>query len=275
MNNIETHEEYHNERVKASELATWLLARGISSITTDDVAALLCIPKNQVAQRLAALKKRNEMVLLVNGLWAPVPPEYKTWGAPPAIDIIDALMSHLNTSYYVGWLSAAAFLGASHHAPQVFQVAVSRGRRTRTIGRSRFLFYQRDHINLAVTIKIESKSGLVPISNRETTLLDIADSVGFIGGIDNAANLIIELCEACAPDIEALTSLAGHYPSSAVRRLGFLMEHFTDVSTLMPLMEISNDRKASVSLLDPHSDSNGTIDKKWNLKINREVSPDI
>ena len=275
MDNKRLHEQFHNERVKASELTAWLLAHGISSVTTDEVAALLGIPKNQVPQRLAAPQKRKEIVLLVNGLWAPVPPEYKAWGAPPAIDIIDPLMRRLNIAYYVGWLSAAVYLGASHHAPQVFQVAVSYGRRARTVGRSRFQFYKRDHIDLAVTIKIESKSGFVPVSNRETTLLDIADGIGFIGGIDNAANLIIELCEASPPDIKELALLAAHYPASAVRRLGFLMEHFTNVSALEPLKAISDSKNTSVSLLDPHTGSIGTVDKYWNLKINREVSPDI
>ena len=275
MNNIAVLNQHHHERVKAPELATWLMARGISSITTDEVAALLGVPKNQVSQRLAAPIKRREMVLLVNGLWAPVPPEYSTWGAPPAIDIIDAIMCHLNIEYYVGWLSAATFLGASHHAPQVFQVAVSQGRRARVVGRSRLQFYKRDHIHLAATIKIESKSGFVPISSRETTLLDIADGVGFIGGIDNAANIIIELCETSAPDLEVLSSLALHYPSSTIRRLGFLMEHFTDISAPEQLKAISDSRNTSVSILDPQSKCIGAIDKYWRLKINHEVYPDI
>lgn len=275
MNSAAICNQSQYERVKAPELASWLLSRGISSITTDEAAALLGIPKNQVSQRLAAPKKRREMVLLVNGLWAPVPPEYKTWGAPPAIDIVDALMRHLNTTYYVGWLSAAAYLGASHHAPQIFQVAVSHGRRTRILGRSKLQFYQRDHIHLAATTKIESKNGSVPISNREMTLLDIADGIAFVGGIDNAANLIIELCEASAPNLEELASLAMHYPSSTVRRLGFFMEYFTNIPVPEQLKAISDDRKTSVSLLDPQSAAIGIIDKYWQLKINREVNPDI
>jgi predicted transcriptional regulator of viral defense system len=275
MNSVWSHNLSHHERVKASELANWLMARGISTVSTDDIAALLGIPKNQVSQRLAAPKKRSEMVLLINGLWAPVPPEYMAWGAPPAIDIIDALMRYMDTAYYVGWLSAAELLGASHHAPQIFQVAVSNGRRTRTIGRSRLQFYRRDRIHLAATIRIESKSGYVYVSTRETTLLDIAESIGFVGGIDNAANLIIELCDASVPDIESLAALAIHYPSSAIRRLGYLMEHYSGVSALGKLRAISDERKTSASLLDPLSANTGVIDKHWRLKINREVDPDV
>ncbi len=32
------------------------------------------------------------------GLWVPVPPEYRLWGAPPAIDFIAALMDHATTT---------------------------------------------------------------------------------------------------------------------------------------------------------------------------------
>ena len=275
MNNSLVDYQAHTGRVKASELANWLLSRGVSSVTTSDIAALLNVPKNHVPQRLAPLKKRNEIVLLANGLWAPVPPEYLTWGAPPAIDIIDALACHLRVSYYIGWLSAAELHGVSHHAPQVFQVAVSRALRAKSIGRSKIQFYHRDHLHLAALVMVESKNGDVPISSRESTLLDITSDVGYVGGIDNAANLIIELCETSTPDINAICTLSEHYPASTIRRLGFIMERFTDISELELLKAISNRRNSGVSLLDPQSDYTGSVDKTWRLKINREVNPDI
>jgi len=275
MNNSLSRNNPQNERVRASELSLWLLSRGISSVTTEEIAAILGIPKNQVPQRLAALGKRGEIVLLANGLWAPVPPEYMTWGAPPAIDFIDALMVHFNSKYYVGWLSAAALHGASHHAPQVFQVAVSRAIRSRIVGRSKLRFYHRSHLNFAATVNVESKSGAVIISGREMTMLDIVSDIGIVGSIDNATNLIIELCEAAAPDFDVLTEISWYYPSSAIRRLGFLLEHFTDVTALEQLKSVCDNRKTSLSLLDPQSANVGKPDTHWQLKINREVEPDV
>ena len=275
MNIPYTDYQMHIDIIKATELATWLLSRGTSSITTHEIASLLGVPKNQVPQRLAPLKRRGEIVQLAKGLWAPVPPEYLTWGAPPAIDVIDALMRYVSVHYYVGWLSAAELHGASHHAPQVFQVAVSRAIRQRKIGRSNFCFFFRDHIHLATTVNMESKNGAVPVSSRETTMLDIVSDIECIGGIDNAANIIIELCEASAPDFAVINELSSHYPMSAIRRLGFLLEHFTDTSELELLRTISENSNTTVSLLDPQSDNIGSIDKHWRLKINKEVSPDI
>ena len=275
MNNTTYNKQPHSERVKASELSLWLMSRGISSITTGEIAALIGVPKNQVSQRLASPKKRNEIVLLANGLWAPVPPEYLTWGAPPAIDIIDALMRHLDADYYVGWLTAAALHGASHHAPQVFQVAASRAIRTKRIGRSRIRFYHRNPIHHAAIVQIQSRSGPVSLSSREMTMLDIADGITIVGGIDHAANLIVELCESATPDMSALSALSIHYPSSVVRRLGYLLERYAGISALEQLKAISDGRETTVSLLDPQFINAGAIDPYWRLKINREVQPDV
>ena len=46
------------------------------------------------------------------GLWVAIPAKYRTWGAPPAVEFVDQLLTHLERDYYVGWLSAAEI-----HAP--------------------------------------------------------------------------------------------------------------------------------------------------------------
>ena len=94
--------------------------------------------------------------------------------------------------------------GASHHAPQVFQVATSRSIKVKRIGRPILHFYHRDNILLADIVKKESRTGIVLVSSIETTILDTASDIGYVGCIDNAANLIIELCEALKPDIDVI-----------------------------------------------------------------------
>jgi len=44
---------------KASDLADWALSRGISSVTTEEIAQLLGVPQNQVWKRLHALEQAN------------------------------------------------------------------------------------------------------------------------------------------------------------------------------------------------------------------------
>jgi len=273
--NILTITQKNKKPLKASEVSKWLLAHGITSVSTAEIAALLGVPKNHVPQRMASLRRKNEMISPAHGLWIPISPEYMTWGAPPAIDIIDTLMRHLNVDYYIGWLSAAEIHGASHHAPQVFQVAVSRSIRQKIIGRSKLQFFHREHIKKIPLIMIESKSRTIPVSNRESTLLDIASNIRIVGGIDNAANLIIELNEIEKADIATVLEIADQYPVTAVRRLGFLMETFSSMSGLDNLVKYCERRKAATSILDPQAQSIGILNTKWNIKINREVSPDV
>jgi len=275
MNNFLVNKNSNNENLKASDVSKWLLAHGATSITTDKLAALLDVPKNHVPQRMMPLRRRSEIISPANGLWIPIPPEYMTWGAPPAIDFVDTLLRHLKTDYYVGWLSAAEIHGASHHAPQVFQVATSRSLRSKTVGRSKFQFYHREHIKQVSLVKVETKTGMVSVSCRETTLLDIANDIGIVGGINNATNLIIEMCENENPDIDLLAKLSEIYPVTTARRLGYLMEFFTSAPRLEKLEEHCEGRKTAVSILDPQAPPIGKLNTRWNIKINREVSPDV
>lgn len=275
MNNLKLNKQINTEYLKAPEVAKWLLARGKTSITTDELAALLGVPKTHVSQRMAPLRHRKEIVSPSRGLWLPIPSEYMVWGAPPAIDIVDALMKHLKTNYYIGWLSAAEIHGASHHAPQVFQVATERSVRPKTIGRSRFQFFHRENIKLISLTEIESKNAMIPVSSRETTMLDIANDIVIVGGVNNAANLVIELCEGAKPDIDAILKISKHYPATSVRRLGFLMDTFTDMRGLEKMVEICAKRNSTISILDPQAKPIGKLNTRWNIKINREVSPDV
>ena len=263
------------ERIKATDLPNYLLSHGIASVTTKEIADLLGIAPNQVPQRMQSLKRKQMIATPAKGLWISVPPEYMTWGAPPAIDIIDSLMKYMNARYYVGWLSAAGYLGASHHAPQVFQVAVSRLIRDRVIGRSDIRFFHRSDMERKQTISVMSRNGNVSVSSRETTLLDVTEDVLIAGGLDNVATLVIELCEAEKPSISSLLELSAHYSVSALRRLGWLLENFSIMTDVYLLKKAVSQRGAAQSLLDPFSERSGVVDLSWNLRINRVVEPDV
>lgn len=262
------------EKVRAPDAADWALARGISSLTSAELARLLGVPENQVRQRLQAPTRRGEWVMPVRGLWVPVAAEFRTWGAPPGLEIIDEMMKHLNAAYYVGWLTAASIHGAAHQAPQVFQAAVDRQVRDRTIGRTRFEFAQRD-VSAADTTTIGTRSGLARISSAATTALDLAADVGRGGGIDNTATVLVELAETEGFDPMTVARLASGFPAAAGRRIGYLLEHFAGWEDLDPLNEAVRKAVASPSRLDPTMAPAGHIDSRWMLYLNREVDPDL
>lgn len=258
--------------LRAPQAADWALAHGRSALTTEELAQLLFVPESQVRRRLHAPAQRGEWVTPVRGLWIPVPPEFRTWGAPPGIEVIDAMMSHLNIGYYVGWLSAAGLYGAAHQAPQVFQVAVDRQVRDRTVGRTRFQFAQRDVQKIPVA-SFPTRAGTVRVSSIAATALDVATDIGRAGGLDNAATVICELAELDAFQVDEIAHLAGTYPISATRRVGYILENFGDLDEATVLRE--SVEGSSPSRLDPSGPASGPVDRTWLLYLNRTVEPDL
>ena len=259
---------------RAPDLADWALSRGRTRLTTAEIADLLQIPPGQVSQRLAAPAARNEWVTPARGLWVPVPPEYRTWGAPPGIEIIDLLADHLEVDYYVGWLSAAELHGAAHHAPQVFQVAVSRPLRDRTLGRTDFMFHTRVGLASTPVVHHPTGAGSASVSSPEATALDVAHDIRLAGGIDNAATVILELDEVAGLDRAELVRLAETRPATAARRLGYVLEELGGRPGLDELADLVADGRPSEARLDPARNLTGPLDRRWQLRLNREVEVD-
>lgn len=261
-------------RVRAPEAADWALAHGISALTSAELADLLGVSADQVRRRLHAPAQRGEWVMPVRGLWVPVRPEFRTWGAPPGIEVIDAMMEHLDAHYYVGWLTAAGLYGAAHQAPQVFQVAVDRQVRDRTVGRTRFEFAQRD-VDAVTVVSRTTQSGRAWVSTVATTALDLAADVGRGGGIDNVATVLIELAEIDAFQPADIARLASQFPVAAGRRVGYVLERLAGWENLEPLREVVRRAAASPSRLDPGGSPAGPVDRDWMLYLNRDVEPDV
>ena len=261
--------------IKATDVVSWLLSRGICAVTTEELAVMLCIPEDHVRQRMAPIIKRNEIITPARGLWVPVPYEYRLWGAPEAIYYIDHMMSYLETDYYIGWLSAADILGASHHAPQVFQVATSRAVENRDIGRSRLQFFERSNVGALPVFQHKTQTGFVNVSTRAATMLSVAHDISLASGSDNAANIIIELSETEDDIISDIASCASLFPITALRRLGWILESFTDINNLEQLSEISRKSEVKLSKLSMYNSYSNKINSRWSLDINERIEPDI
>lgn len=261
--------------VKATELVSHLLSHGISVATTEDLSHLLQVHQNHVRQRMAPLLKRGEMISPARGLWVPVPYEYRMWGAPEAIYFINQMMKYLGADYYVGWMSAAAILGASHHAPQVFQVATSRAIANRVVGRSDIKFYMRSNVSSLPTYLHKTQTGTVNVSTRAATMLSITCDLSLASGLNNAANIIIELSETDESFVGELADCACLFPISALRRLGWILENFANTGELGQLSEISQKHPSTLSKLSTYKAYNNKVDKKWSLDINERIEPDV
>lgn len=258
-------------RVRAPLAADWALSRGKMALTTAEVAELLGAPAAQVPQRLASAVRRTEWVTPARGLWVPVPPEYRGWGGPPAVEFIDQTMRFLGVVYYLGWLSAAALFGAAHQAPQVTQVATARLVRDRAVGQVQLRFYTRTGISGLPTTTHTARSGPVQMSTPEVTALDLASDLALGAGIDNVATVLTELAESPGLAAEQLGQLATRYPPAAGRRVGWILEQFSDMDGLDALHAAVAPAAPTPSLLDSLSPSRGRVDERWNVRANADV----
>jgi len=264
-----------NGAVRATDVVSWLLSNGITTATTNELSVLLGVPENQVRQRLAPLLKRGEMVSPARGFWVPVPYEYRQWGAPEAIYYIDKMMRYLHVDYYVGWMTAAAIHGAGHHASHVFQVATSRFVADRKIGRSDFRFFQRGNVGALPILRHQTKTGAVNVSTRAATMLSIVSDLKLASGLDNAANIVIELSDTEESFVGEVAACAGLFPISALRRLGWILENYTHTQDLGQLAVISRDSDVVLSKLSMYKAYSNRIDEVWSLDINERIEPDV
>ena len=260
--------------IKPADLPDWLLSHGLRVITTEECAHLIGVPQIEVPQRLVRLRKKGKLISPARGLWIVVSPQYLEMGAPEPIEYIHQLMTYYGCEYCVGWLSAASLSGASHQAPQVFQVAVNKPLRERTIGRSTLQFYYRSYVSEISKKRLVLTNGSAFTSTPGTTMLMVSADVGICAGIDNAATIISEIAQEHDDYMKDVVSNMMLFPVSAVCRLGWILDHVADSDGLEKLEEYCR-AISSPAILAPGSNRSGKIDKRWNIIENRIVEADI
>lgn len=266
----------HMAETSAPDLADWLLERGRNSVSTREASELIGVPEEQVRVRLNRAVHARRLISPSRGLWIAVPPEYRGWGAPPALEFLDPLMTHLRRDYYVGWLSAAELHGAAHQRPQVTQVAVDRAVEDRDVGRSRFRFFTQAEVVLLPRVRRNVATGQVWVSSAELTALDLVDRPDVSAGFSNAATVLAELTEATRLDPRLLLETAERFPGAALRRLGYLLELVGAAVDTAPLAKsAANNPMARPAMLNPSMPRRGPTDQRWGLQINDEVEPDL
>jgi len=253
------------------DLPDHLLSEGTSWFTAHEAAEAVGVPVAHVYPGLKRLMDRAQVNSPARGFYVPIPPEFRTWGSVPATHFVDAMMHHLNRRYYVGLLSAAELHGAAHQRPQVFQVMVERPLAARRNGRTRLSFHVRSRLAKVPTEQMTTPTGYLVVSTPEATVLDLASRPADGGGLDNVATVLVELAEEGMLDIAALAAAAGSSSVSALRRVGWMLERFTDldVSQLRELAATS-----APTMLDPHGGRRGPIDAGWGLIVNSPVEPE-
>jgi predicted transcriptional regulator of viral defense system len=232
------------------------------------------VTDNAFRMAVSRLKKKSRLISPRRGFYVIVPPQYQRRGAPPASFFIDSMMEYLQEDYYVGLLSAADIYGASHHAPQEFQVLVSRQLQDVEIERLHIAFVKNSHLDETPVEKQNTETGQMSVSTPEATALDLVYYDDRAGHLDNVATVLNDLAEKLDP--EELLSVAKNYHSRAsVQRLGFILEYLGHENTVTELSDWIRQQDLSRVPLSTYDDrSKGERNRTWEVIVNRELQPD-
>ena len=265
------------KHVPIRDIPNYLLERGQHSATTAELQRLTGGNAHAVAVGMARLRESGRMFTPAKGLHVVIAPEYRRWGAPPALDFIHPMMVVLKRQHYVALLSAAELHGAAHQRAQVLQVMVNRHVPDRQFGRARFQFFIARHVTQVGVVMKNSDTGTVRVSNPEVTALDLASRPLDCGGVSNVATVIAELADGVGLDTSRIATEARRYPMATLRRLGWLLEFVDAKVDLRPLEKRVNAQPAmrATTLLDPSGARQGKSSRRWLVVENATVEPDL
>lgn len=260
------------------------LARGRAYFSKTDGLAQVQQTPQAFHAATARLMKKGRLVSPKRAFYLILRPEDQFLGAPDPSRWVDPLMKHLGLDYRVSLLRAAAFHGSAHQAAMVFQVIAPKQIQGIEIGRQRvqFLYQAPDAFKRANRPEwlrqLKTEAGFAKVAGVELTLLDFCRYFHRAAGINGAAQVVHDLGEKADPRI--LAKAAGAYENSAVRRLGFLLEHFRQQRQAKALLAFAGKAK-SFKALDPAAKPIAAAltaldekNAKWKLVINTPVEID-
>lgn len=105
-------------------------APGRLAFTTEEIVGALGKSVPAVRAQLRRPKEKGRIADPFRGFHVVVPAKHRRLGCLPADQFVPQLMAHLSQPYDVALLSAAAYHGAAHRKPPVFQVMVPKSRRS-------------------------------------------------------------------------------------------------------------------------------------------------
>lgn len=263
------------------------LSRGQFCFSSKAATAALGCTESAWFQSATRLVKNHRLASPRRGFYLILRPEDRAAGAPDPVRWIDAFMRHLGVDYRISLLRAAAFHGSSHQSAMVFQVIVPRQIRPFEIGHHRVQFvYQAPDAFAQVSqaewlAQLKSETGFAKVAGVELVLLDSVRYFHKAAGIGGAAQIVHDLGAKASP--RKLAKAAAAYDNSAVRRLGYLLEHFGHVRQADALLPFAKTAK-SMKLLDPSVKLPAALaavqadlhekNPKWKLVLNETVEID-
>lgn len=260
------------------------LARGRAWFTKEEAMAALGSTQKGFASAARRLALKGRLLSPRRGFYLILRPEDRNAGAPDPARWIDPLLKSMRLDYRISLLRAAAFHGSSHQAAMVFQVIVPRQLPAIIAGRHKIAFIYQAKAAFKQTNRqpwldsIKTDAGYAQVAGVELTLLDSMRYFHKAAGLNGAAQIVHDLGARAKPRI--LADAATYYENAAVRRLGYLLEHFSHKRQADALAPSASKAK-SFKELDPSVREIGALTShapkrnfKWKLLLNEIVEID-
>jgi predicted transcriptional regulator of viral defense system len=256
----------------AATLENWIddrQAQGRYTFLRSEAVEESGISSEAVKKALQRMTLRGRLAKAKDYFYIIVPLEYASAGAPPASWFVDDLMTAMELPYYVGLLSAAAQHGASHHAPQEFQVVTDRYVRPVVVGRAKVRFFTSKFMADAAVADVKTPTGTMRVSTPETTAIDLVRFSKAAGYLDNVATVISELASSLdAKKLLRAAKRVGDIPNA--QRLGYILDHVRARKAAIPLRDwIDRQSPSCVPLRTGRN--GGTEDRRWHVLVDRPL----
>ncbi len=248
---------------------------GRYSFTLDQARQSLSKKLETLEKALHRLHAKGRIHRVRKGFYVVVPLQYATSGIIPAEWFIADLMAYLEQPFYIGCLSAAERHGAAHQRPQELQVVVPGHLRIVHTPVLRIRFLRFAGMAAAVTQRLRTYTGDIPLSSPEWTAIDLIRFQKHYGSMDAAATVLTELAESL--NAKRLASAARRESCNALlQRLGWMLDFLNFRPLTGPLhTEISQRNAGVVALNSALKQRSGPHDRRWNIILNEIPERDL
>lgn len=264
---------------KVKDWVNDLQKRGRLTFSRQEVAEQFSL-QTEVAVRnmLNRLVNKGDIVSVWKGFYIIVPLKYAARNIVPPELYIDDLMQHLNRSYYIGLLNAAAFYGAAHQQPQAFSVLTC-SPALRDINKKgiRIAFAVKKEIRQSLLKPFKTETGYVQVSTPELTAADLITYQKEVGGLNRVSTVLNELAESLNFD-NLKSDFFENVPVSTIQRLGFLLGDVLEQPELSKLLfQKAKENKCmfqKIPLKSGKSTKYCDTNAIWKVVVNEEIEID-
>jgi len=250
------------------------LKHGKYTFTYEEISKQFSLSDTAISLQLLYYSKKKRIFQVRKGFYGILTPENSAGGILPPDLFIDSLMKHLNKSYYVALLSAAALHGAAHQKPMVdFVISQTPAPKSIVNKKMKLYFVSKNSWEQSGIVQMKTRTGYINVSSPELTAFDLVIYSSKFG-VNRVATILQELHEVMKP--AALKRIAEMQETTVVQRLGYILDRIVENEKLSNVLhKILENRKIFPAPLSVKKPKKGEIDKKWKMIINLLIETDL